>query len=139
LINTRRGLLLVILLFVAMIASHLDVIPIWDAFGDMVRDVRPRPGSVLLMGNAIYNFPPEVDGRSDALTAEPSRPVPYFVAIGDVTRDVLQSHIHRDGELFFYMAFANADNEQLPNLTTKQYERYGYTLALSTFRFTFTP
>jgi len=68
------------------------------------------------------------------------------VAIGDVTRDVLQSHIHRDGELFFYMAFANADNEQLPNLlkeyalvTTKQYERYGYTLALYTFRFTFTP
>ena len=115
-------------------------------FGDMIRDVRPPPGSVLLMGNAIYNFPPDVDGRSYALTADPSRAVPYFVAIGDVKRNVLQSHMHRNGELFFYMAFGNADNEQLPNLlkeyalvTKKQYQRHGYTLDLYTFRFTFTP
>jgi len=30
----------------------------------MIRDVRPPPGSVLLMGNAIYNFPPDVDGAA---------------------------------------------------------------------------
>ena len=43
-------------------------------------------------------------------------------------------------------AFPNADNAQLPPLlkaypvaATKEYERYGYTLALYTFRFSFAP
>ena len=72
--------------------------------------------------------------------------MPFFVAIGDVTRSVLESHVQRDGELFFYVAFANADNVQLPNLlkeyelvARKQYERDGYTLDLYTFRFRYLP
>ena len=124
---------------------NLEFLQLQYLWSDLIRDIRPRPGSILLMGNAIYNFPPEVDGRSYGLTANPSRAVPFFVAIGDVTRDVLESHVQRDGELFFYIAFANADNVQLQNLLkgyalvgAKQYERYGYTLDLYTFRFTFT-
>ena len=57
---------------------------------------------------------------------------------------MLESHIKRDGELFFYVAFANADNVQLQNLRkeyplvgTTRYERQGYTLDLYTFRFPF--
>ena len=125
---------------------NLEFVQLQYLFGDMVRDVRPRPGSVLLMGNAIYNFPPEVDGRSYRLTADPSHAVPLFVAIGDVKRDVLQLHVRRAGELFFYVAFANADNDQLRNLlkeyalvATRQYQRNGYTLDLYTFRFAFAP
>jgi hypothetical protein len=125
---------------------NLEFVQLQYLFGDMVRDVRPRPGSVLLMGNAIYNFPPEVDGRSYGLSADPSHAVPLFVAVGDVKRDVLQLHLRREGELFFYVAFANADNDQLRNLlkeyalvATKPYRRNGYTLDLYTFRFAFAP
>lgn len=113
-------------------------------FGDMVRDVRPRPGSVLLMGNAIYNFPPDVDGRDYTLTPNPARAVPFFIAIGDVKRDVIASRIRSDDEPFYYVAFANADNSMLagllkdyPLIGKKQYERHGYTLDLYTFRFSF--
>jgi hypothetical protein len=125
---------------------NLEFLQLQYLYGDMIRDVRPRPGAVLLMGNAIYNFPPDVAGPSYALTANPSRAIPFFVAIGDVTRSVLQSHLQREGEPFFYMAFANADNVQLQNLlkeyalvAKKRYDRYGYALDLYTFRFAFTP
>ncbi len=128
------------------LAYNLEFLQLQYLFGDMMRDLRPRPGSVLLMGNAIYYFPPDVDGRTYQLTAEPSHATPFFVAIGDVTRDVIASHVRRDGEPFFYLAFANADNEQLgplrktyPLLATKRYERFGYTLDLYTFRFSFAP
>jgi hypothetical protein len=124
---------------------NLEFLQLQYLWSDMVRDVRPRTGNILLMGNAIYNFPPEVDRESYALTANPLRAVPFFVAIGDVPRDVLASHVRHDGEPFFYVAFANADNAQLqtllkeyPLVGTKQYQRYGYTLDLYTFRFTFT-
>jgi len=53
--------------------------------------------------------------------------------------------VRSNGELFFYIAFANADNVQLPELLktyplvgTKTYDRHGYTLELYTFRFSFT-
>jgi len=125
---------------------NLEFLQLQYLFGDMMRDARPRPGSVLLMGNVLYNFPPDVDGRSYALTSNPSRAVPFVVAIGDVPRSVLESHISRDGEQFFYVAFANADNVQLQNLRkeyplagTTRYERQGYTLDLYTFRFPFNP
>jgi hypothetical protein len=123
---------------------NLEFLQLEYLFGDMIRDVQPRPGSILLMGNAIYNFPPDVDGRNYTLTANPSHAVPFFIAIGDVTREVIGSHVRRDGELFFYLAFANADNVQLqellkkyPLVGTKTYDRYGYTLGLYTFRFWF--
>jgi hypothetical protein len=124
---------------------NLEFLQLQYLWSDMIRDIRPQPGNILLMGNAIYNFPPEVDGRSYALTANPSRAVPLFVAIGDVKRDVLESHVRRDGELFFYVAFPNADNVQLQNLLkeyalvgAKKYERDGYTMDVYIFRFTFT-
>ena len=123
---------------------NLEFLQLQYLFGDMVRDLRPRPGSILLMGNAIYNFPPGVDPRDYELTANPARAVPFFVARGDVTRDVLASHVQRDGEPFFYMAFPHADNAPLQSLlhdyalvATKQYERRGYTLDVYIFRFTF--
>jgi hypothetical protein len=121
---------------------NLEYLQLEYLYGDLMRDLRPRPGSTLLMGNALYNFPPDVEGPRYALTADPSRAIPFFVAIGDVARSVLQTHLQREGELFFYMAFPNADNEQLRNLLNeyglvakKQYKRYGYTLDLYTFRF----
>jgi hypothetical protein len=124
---------------------NLEFVQLQYLFGEIVQDLRPRPGAVLLMGNAIYNFPPDVDGRSYALTANPSHALPLFVAIGDVSRDTLATHLQHDGELFYYVAFPNADNVQLaalsnayPLVATKKYERHGYTLELSTFRFVFT-
>jgi hypothetical protein len=126
------------------IVYNLEFLQLQYLFGDMVRDVRPRPGSVLLMGNAIYKFPPDVDGRDYSITANPSHAVPFFVAIGDVKRDVIASHVRHDGELFYYVAFPNADNAQLtpllkayPLAATKEYQRFGYTLASYTFRFSF--
>jgi hypothetical protein len=66
------------------------------------------------------------------------------VALGDVNRQVIASHVRSDGQLFFYIAFANADNVQLrellkryPLVRTKIYQRHGYTLGLYTFRFWF--
>lgn len=122
----------------------LEFLQLQYLFGDLVRDVRPPPGAVLLMGNAVYNFPPDVDGRTYALTANPAHAVPYFVAIGDVRRQVLESHITRDGDPFFYVVFPNADNVQLQGLLKeyalvgmKTYERRGYVIELYTFRFTF--
>ena len=126
------------------IVYNLEFLQLQYLFGDMIRDLRPRDGSILLMGNAIYNFPPDVDGRDYTLTADPSHAVPFFVALGDVNRDVIASHVRSDGQLFFYIAFANADNVQLRELLkryqlvrTKTYERQGYTLDLYTFRFWF--
>jgi hypothetical protein len=123
---------------------NLEFLQLQYLYGDAMRDLRPRPGSILLMGNAIYHFPPDVDGRTYQLTAQPSRATPFFIAIGDVTRDVIAWHVRTDGAPFFYLAFANADNEQLeqlrktyPLLATKRYERFGYTLDLYTFRFSF--
>jgi len=127
------------------IVYNLEFLQLQYLFGDMIRDVRPQPGSILLMGNAIYQFPPDVDGRDYTLTANPSHTIPFFIAIGDVKRDVIASHVRSNGELFFYIAFANADNVQLPELLktyplvgTKTYDRHGYTLELYTFRFSFT-
>jgi hypothetical protein len=125
---------------------NLEYLQLEYLFGDMIQDRRPVPGTVLLMGNAMFNFPPEVDGRTYRMTPDPTHAVPYFIAIGDVTRHQLQSHMQRDGDLFHYMAFANAGNEQLqallkdyPLVTTKRYQRHGYTFDLYTFRFTFAP
>jgi hypothetical protein len=124
------------------IVYNLEFLQLEYLYGDMIRDVRPRPGSVLLMGNAVYNFPPGVDGRDYSLTANPSRAIPFFVAIGDASRETIASHVTRDGELFFYMAFANADNVQIHGLLKNYplagkttYERHGYTMDLYTFRF----
>lgn len=126
------------------IVYNLEFLQLQYLFGDMVEDVRPRPGHVLLMGNAIYNFPPDVDGRDYRLTANPAHALPLFVAMGDVSREVIASQLRRDGDLFHYVAFANADNAQLRSLlatyevvATKTYNRFGYTLDLYTFRFTF--
>ena len=111
-------------------------------YGDMIQDVRPQAGSVVLMGNAIYNFPPDVDGRDYTLTARPSHVLPLFVAIGDVKREVIASHMQRNGQPFYYVAFANADNVQLrglladyPLLRSKRYQRHGYTLDVYVFSF----
>ena len=108
----------------------------------MIQDVRPQAGSVVLMGNAIYNFPPDVDGRDYTLTARPSHVLPLFVAIGDVKREVIASHMQRNGQPFYYVAFANADNVQLrglladyPLLRSKRYQRHGYTLDVYVFSF----
>ena len=97
------------------------------------------------MGNAVYFFPPEIDGRTYALTPNPAHAVPLFVGIGDVTREALRSHGLTDGDSFYYVAFPNADNVQLKPLlneyslvATKKYDRHGYTLDLYTFRFGFT-
>jgi hypothetical protein len=53
--------------------------------------------------------------------------------------------MQRDGEVFYYMAFANADNAQFRPLLSeyalvakKQHRRHGYTLDVYTFRFAFT-
>jgi hypothetical protein len=126
------------------IVYNLEFLQLQYLFADMIRDERPRDGSILLMGNAIYNFPPDVDGRDYTLTADPSHAVPLVVALGDVKRDVLASHVRNDGQLFYYVAFANADNVQLrellkqyPLVRTKTYERHGYTMDLYTFRFSF--
>ena len=127
------------------IVYNLEFLQLQYLYADMVRDVRPRYGSVLLMGNAIYNFPPDVDGRDYTLTSNPTRAVPFFVAIGDVKRDAIASHVRTEGELFYYVAFANADNVQLRELLkkyalvgSKTYSRYGYTLDVHTFRWSFT-
>ena len=126
------------------IVYNLEFLQLQYLFGDMIRDLRPQNGSILLMGNAIYNFPPDVDGRDYTLTADPTHAVPFFVALGDVNREVIASHVRSDGQLFFYIAFANADNVQLrellkryPLVRTKTYQRHGYTLDLYTFRFWF--
>src|SRR5262249_28806821 len=121
---------------------NLEFLQLQYLYADLVRDLRPRPDAVMLMGNAIWNFPPDIDRQSYALTANRALALPLFVAVGDLGRDALRSHVGEDG-LFHYVAFANADNAQLPNLlsaypliATKRYERQGYTLGLYTFRFT---
>ena len=126
------------------IVYNLEFLNLQYLYGDAVRDVRPPAGSVVLMGNAIFNFPHDVDGRDYTLTANPAHALPFFVAIGDVKRDVIGSHIRREGDPFYYVAFANAHNEGLDDLMRdyplvgqKQYERHGYTLDVYTFRFSF--
>jgi hypothetical protein len=83
-----------------------------------------------------------------ALALDLSHALPFTILSGDgdVQRDVLRTHVMGDGDRFFYMAFANADNHQLrmllkqyPLVGTKQYERNGYTLDVYTFRFTSMP
>ena len=115
---------------------------------DLMQDLRPAPHTVLLMGDTTYNFPPHVDARSYALTVDPSNALPLSILSGDrdAQRDVLRKRVTGDGDRFFYMAFANADNHQLrfllkeyPLVGRKQYERSGYTLDLYTFRFTSMP
>ncbi len=121
-------------------AYNLEVLNLQYLYRDAVRDVRPAIGSLLLMGNAIYEFPPTIDGRTYELTSEPTHALPLVIAIGE--RHAVESHVRREGERFFYVAFPNADNLQLPGLlnayeliSKKQYERHGYTVDLYTFRF----
>ena len=123
---------------------NLEFLQLEYLYADMVRDVRPHADTVLLMGNAIWNFPPEIDGRTYALTADPSHAMPLVVAVGNLARPRLQEHMHHDGEVFLYAAFANADNQELLALRdryefigTKRYDRHGYTLDLYMFRFRF--
>jgi hypothetical protein len=115
---------------------------------DLMQDLRPAPHTVLFMGDTTYNFPPQVDARSYALTVDPSHALPLAILsdVADVQRDTLRKRLKGDGDRFFYMAFANANNHQLPLLLkeytlvgTKTYERRGYALDLYTFRFTPAP
>ena len=88
----------------------------------------------------------------DKTISAPAEPAPAsggdlpldFQTTRTVKRDVIASHIRSEGEPFYYVAFANADNEGLaglvkdyPLIGQKQYERHGYTLDLYTFRFSF--
>jgi hypothetical protein len=115
---------------------------------DVMLDLRPTYRTVLFMGDTTYNFPPHVDGRSYKLTLDPSHAIPLSILAGDgdVMPEALRSHNLREGDRFFYMAFANADNHQLrllrdryPVVATKQYDRSGYTLDVFTFEFTSGP
>jgi hypothetical protein len=124
---------------------NLEFLQLEYLYAEMIRDLRPPVGAVILMGNAVYNFPPDVDGRSYTLTSNPNRAMPILVARGDIDRNILASHLTRDGDLFYYAAFANADNRELEALLSayelvgrKRFDRYGYTLDLYTFRFRFT-
>jgi hypothetical protein len=130
------------------IVYNLESLQFHYLLSDMMQDLRPAPHAVLFMGDTTYNFPPQVDERSYALTLDPSYALPLSILFrdGDVRRDVLREHLMGDGDRFFYMAFANADNHQLrmlltqyPLVGTKQYERHGYTLDVYTFRFTSMP
>ncbi|HZT77291.1 MAG TPA: hypothetical protein VFA27_11575 [Vicinamibacterales bacterium] len=123
---------------------NLEFLQLEYVYADMIRGVRPRPGSVVLMGNAIYFFPPDVDGRRYTLTANPTRAMPLFVARGDIDRDTLAAHVTHDGDLFYYAAFANTDNRELASLRqayelvdTTHVDRGGYTLDAYAFRFRF--
>jgi hypothetical protein len=127
------------------IVYNLESLQFHYLFNDMMQDVRPAPHAVFFMGDTSYNFPAHVDARSYALTLDPSHALPLSILSGDgdVQRDVLRKHVTGDGDRFFYMAFANADNHQLrllleqyPLVATKQYERHGYTLDVYTLRFT---
>jgi hypothetical protein len=100
------------------------------------------------MGDTTYNFPAPVDQDSYALTLDPARALPLSILSGDgdVQRGELRKHLTGDGERFFYMAFANADNHQLrmlleryPLSRTTSYERSGYKLDVYTFWFSSTP
>jgi hypothetical protein len=113
--------------------------------GDAIRDLRPTHRTVLFMGDTTYNFPPDIDGRSYELTLDPSHAVLLSLLWSDthVTPEALRSHNVQEGDRFFYVALANADNHQLrllrdryPIVETKQYDRSGYTLDVYTFQFT---
>jgi hypothetical protein len=113
-----------------------------------MQDLRPAPHSVFFMGDTTYNFPAPVDEHSYALTLDPARALPLSILSGDgdVQRDQLRKHVAGDGERFFYMAFANADNHQLrmlleryPLSRTTAYERSGYRLDVYTFWFSSMP
>jgi len=97
------------------------------------------------VGDGTYNFPPAVDGRTFDLTLDPTHALPLSILSGDgdVESSVLRAHHLKDGDRFFYLAFANVDNHQLRLLRnryaverTRQYNRNGYTLDVHTFRFT---
>jgi hypothetical protein len=118
------------------IVYNLEFLQLQYLYADVIRDLRPRPGTVVLMGAAVWNFPPDVDGRRYTLTANPSRALPLIV------NGAWDSHLTHDGEPFYYAAFANADNGDLaglktryPVIATTQYRRRGYTLDLYTFRY----
>jgi len=123
---------------------NLEFLQLQYLWSDMIRDVRPRTGDILLMGNAIYNFPPEVDRASYALTANPLRAVPFFVALGDVPRMSWRRTCGTMANCFLRRLRECRQRptptllKEYPLVGTKQYERYGYTLVLYTFRFTFT-
>jgi hypothetical protein len=131
------------------IVYNLESLEFHYLLKDVMQDLRPAPHTVFFMGDTTYNFPPQVDERSYAPTLDPSRALPLSILSGDgdVQRDELRKHVIGDGERFFYLAFANADNHQLrlllleqyPLVGTKQYERHGYTLDVHTFRFTSMP
>ena len=100
------------------------------------------------MGDTTFAFPPSVDARSYTLTADPSHALPLTILSldWDVQRGTLRKYLTSDGDRFFYMAFANADNHQLrmlralyPVVGTKQYQRHGYTLDVYTLQFTPAP
>ena len=130
------------------IVYNLESLQFHYLLNDMLQDLRPAPHTVFFMGDTTYNFPAHVDGRSYTLTLDPSHALPLSILSndGDEKRDVLRKYVRGDGDRFFYMAFANADNHQLqlllreyPLAGTKRYERSGYTLDVYTFRFTSLP
>jgi hypothetical protein len=130
------------------IVYNLEALQFHYLFSDVVQDLRPAPHSVFFMGDTTYNFPAPVDEHSYALTLDPARALPLSILSGDgdVQRDQLRKHLAGDGERFFYMAFANADNHQLrmlleryPLSRTTAYERSGYRLDVYTFWFSSMP
>ncbi len=130
------------------IVYNLESLQFDGLLNDVMRDLRPAPDTVFFMGDTTYNFPPKVDARSYEVTVDPSRALPLSVLSGDgdVPKDALRKHVKGDGDQFFYLAFANADNHQLrlllqlyPLVRTKQYDRNGYTLDVYTFRFAAMP
>ncbi len=104
------------------IVYNLESLQFHYLWSDVMQDLRPAPHTVFFMGDTTYNFPSPVDEHSYALTLDPARALPLSILSGDgdVQRGELRKHVTGDGERFFYVAFANADNHQLPMLL----ERY---------------
>ena len=126
------------------IVYNLESLQFHYLFSDMMQDLRPAPHAVFFMGDTTYNFPAPVDEHSYALTLDPARALPLSILSGDgdVQPGQLRKHLTGEGERFFYMAFANADNHQLrmlleryPLSRTTSYERSGYRLDVYTFWF----
>jgi hypothetical protein len=130
------------------IVYNLEALQFHYLVSDVMQDLRPAPHAVIFMGDTTYNFPAPVDEHTYALTLDPARALPLSILSGDgdVQRAELRKHLTGDGDRFFYMAFANADNHQLrmlleryPLSRTTAYERSGYRLDVYTFWFSSIP
>ena len=127
------------------IVYNLESLQFYYLLSDMMKDLRPAPHTVFFTGVVPYYFPPLVDERSYALTANSSHALPLSIlsSDGDVRREVLRTHVTGNGDRFFYLAFGISDNhllqlllQQYPLAGSKRYDRNGYTLDVYYFRFT---